>query len=637
MSNPASLLARLPEAVTQTAVMVEQQAGDNQIIIQTLLEMTEDLLSFTKRDTILGKGDPDPDPYKPSLGSLYARIQAGCIPPSPTAVGASPKKRIKIHKRTSKAPVERSLPDFEDIYYALLALVQEMHWDLLTRVNNGFNSVDDYVCADGFPLWQLIEYLVKGWTFLNEPRVAKALDDAIRQACYKTTQKKFRDDFREGKYLAKDYKDLLKALKQDYHEIPGLTWIGGWSPAMINAALQQKWRPVYSAERMDKVRKVTLQKMEVAQMAQRRISAERREREDMLKSKLREEAVLQQAQRPQEGLQTPTRHEHEQKQADHTQTARATLVSEYMENLHSAASPHAKHLVHGTGYDRPPFPFSNLGSPSASKGTDNGHFELGSPPAPDTLTFEPESPSYAGYANRLSSKMKKSYFVNGSALEDPFGPDAQQYVAGAGPSERQSHPKQEALHGRYTNPGSQSGDSTVMAHCDSPSLDTGHGSMDLDTQREHTNIRDPQTKHEKEPPPAGDVNLVAGQNCTGGDYVPDGSTTYQLPQGFHDVRLLQGDHTRHGVQEVSSSAQTHSVSDGNALLGVPQDTENVADTCHDHRHCIQNVEYPQNTSAYLAQQGFNMEGLVQAREHVQEGASGIGDGDVDMDVDDDHY
>jgi hypothetical protein len=645
MPSPTSPLARLPEAVSKTSVLTEEHAMNHQVIIDTILEMTEDLLSFTKRDTLLGKGDPNPDLYAPSLGSIYARLESGQVPPSPIAVGSSPKKKVKIHKRTNKTPSQRSLPEYEDIYYALLALVQEMHWDLTTRINNGFNHIDDFICEGSVRIFQLVDYLYKGWKFLNDPSVAKAFDDAVREACYKITQKKFRDDFKEGKYLAKDYKSLLKALKKDYDDIPGLVWIGGGSPAMINAYLHQKWRPVYSAERMDKIRKEAWKK---AEQVEKRMSAERKEREELLKAKLQEEVIQRQAQLAQEEMQMQA--QQEQNQAEQTRTARANLVSNYMENLRSTASPHARRLVHGTGYDISPIPFGGLQTPTGYTNASNQLEFLGSTSIQGNFFIG--SLPHNSHGASMDVDIQQGYHGGGSVQNSCFGPDIQHFGR-SGLTENQGHTSPNGQYG-FSSRVTQHACSSPIAQHEFTSPTAQHGVTDPDVQPCYIDLSDQFAQYETELPLANGVDPITQQSSFNGEHVPDDQAAHHFQPNSHDDGPFQTDISHFGVrQSVSWNApEAENLSGPNALQYLRpeekspecqsnletqpgfQDEGHTPDAFPDRRYGVYGIGHPRNASTYLVQQEFNMQGLVQENEQAQEGGDSSGhrdgDGDVDM-------
>jgi hypothetical protein len=372
MPAPQAPVTALPDAVTKVTVDFEAQLTEDSLIIEKLIQLTTDFLSITTRDTLLGKGDPNPDPYKPSLGNLFARLEAGRLPPSPVDANGDTRKTDRIRKRTSKSLQERPLTDFEDIYYALLALTQEMYSLLRMRINNNFNSLDDPIFEGGHPISQVMEFLVSTWEFLNMSTIAKALDDAVRKASFQKTKKRFSDDLKEGLYTVEDVDELVHDLEEPstYATIPGLKWIGGWSPAMINIMLEQKYRRIFSSDRKEKVKKARdgairkrKAKAEVERELKKRLSAERVQREELLKAQLQEEVKSRHAQlQTQVPVQTPLRHE--QQSEEEKMAARASLVSSYMSDLWNKASPHAKRLMHDTLFNNTPPVYRGPSSPS---------------------------------------------------------------------------------------------------------------------------------------------------------------------------------------------------------------------------------------------------------------------------------
>ncbi|KAF2691531.1 hypothetical protein K458DRAFT_286595, partial [Lentithecium fluviatile CBS 122367] len=261
MPGPLSPLAPLPEAVTQAAVMATSlTAWQPQAVIQEFLDMTQQFLAIVGRDTLLGRADRKPDPFIPSLGNLYNRLLSGQRPPSPieSHANADPNATQTLHRRTSKGLLQRPLEDYEDLYYALLALTQEMHQTLCLRINNGFCTISSPIHEDGQSVAQVLDFLHGCWTLLNNPAVARALDGTIRAWRFKRLKGQLTRQFHDGQFTQEDYYELREDLEDPtaYPSITGLKFeTMGRSAALINTELKQKYRKVFSAERKEKVRK----------------------------------------------------------------------------------------------------------------------------------------------------------------------------------------------------------------------------------------------------------------------------------------------------------------------------------------------------------------------------------------------
>jgi hypothetical protein len=144
----------------------------------------------------------------------------------------------------------------EDLYYALLALTQEMHINLTMRVNNGFSALSAFFSTDEHQIIHILKFLLDQWHTLNNPSLVKALDSAIRHSRYRRLDKQLTVQWIAGDYTKEDYEELKNDLQDptSYATLPGLNWIAGWSPAMINAQLSQKYRKTFSLERKVKVK-----------------------------------------------------------------------------------------------------------------------------------------------------------------------------------------------------------------------------------------------------------------------------------------------------------------------------------------------------------------------------------------------
>jgi hypothetical protein len=357
MAGPRTYLGPLPGAISQAVVEAEATAWKPEEVVQVLLGMTSTFLRLTEKDTLFAKGESSPDPYHPSLRNLYSRLQAGQLPPSPNSPNASAGSQANgtLRRRTSKALLQRPLEDFEDLYYALLALTQEMHSNLVTRVNNGFSTLSTYFSEGGYQVHHIVEFLLDSWCALNNASLTKALDSAIRHARYKRLEAQLSAQWTAGDYTKADYDELREDLQDpvSYATIQGLHWIAGYSPAMINAQLSQKYRKMFSEERKEKVKK---ERWEAKKLQMETTAAEEKEIANKLSVERQQHEALLQAQRQQEDLQLRARWEEQQELPEQTRLeneVRARMVSDYMHHLRSSSSDGARKMIHKTGYNVP--------------------------------------------------------------------------------------------------------------------------------------------------------------------------------------------------------------------------------------------------------------------------------------------
>ncbi|PSN70119.1 hypothetical protein BS50DRAFT_571422 [Corynespora cassiicola Philippines] len=228
---------------------------------QVMLDLVPYLLRILSLSTLFQKSPVDS--YTVSLETLWNRLCAGHLCPTPmhTPVNYSATVRAKAHIWADADPASRPLEDFEDVYYALLARLQECAHALAMRLTSSFNEPSDpiYETTDelGPSIHDFSAALSTFWDMLNSPAYATTLDAAVRAGRFKALYAEILAQHSKGNITRADAIELLEDLyscdvedprSEDLH---GLAWIGGWSPAMIGAWLDEKYRIVLAVEKTE--------------------------------------------------------------------------------------------------------------------------------------------------------------------------------------------------------------------------------------------------------------------------------------------------------------------------------------------------------------------------------------------------
>ncbi|KAF2132319.1 hypothetical protein P153DRAFT_429477 [Dothidotthia symphoricarpi CBS 119687] len=363
------LPGRLPPfstAVTQTAVETStDDAYPDDYIKTVILELSSYLLTLVEHSLISGK--PANDPYSPSLRTIYDRLHGGYPALSPLREHTNDPERIKSalaqqHQRTPSPPMLRPLEDFEDLYYAVLARLLDIHQSLNARLGSGFNVAPDPVFPDQdvLTIADLFASLAQYWDVLNSAGCAKALDSAIRRSRVAHLHKEIVLQLHNNDITPADADELLADLYDpgEYAGVQGLAWIGGWAPSMISAWLEEKYRLVLGLEREEGMRKA------MAERRRARMGKKARSKAD-LQSNMRKRSMRFDAGRSdgkQQMIEKQTqiqRGDRNSAQArlpdDQSQHAlewrmRSQRVSEYSQYLRGMASRDARHQVQSTIY-----------------------------------------------------------------------------------------------------------------------------------------------------------------------------------------------------------------------------------------------------------------------------------------------
>jgi hypothetical protein len=247
----------MPTSLSPAASLAAIEAcEDNKYSIKhvknVLLRICANLLTLDTKSTLWNT--PPANPYAVSLATLHDRLHAGKPSPMPHIPRATASRHeAATPLRTSKHALNRPLEDFEYLYYAMLAKIQEICHILTLRVNNGFTSSTSPIFDNGPTLCETHARLQEYWVALNEPEFVKVLDSAVRRARVKGLHAEVLGQLRRGEISQSDSRELVEDLyTSGEDEVPGLAWIGGWAPSMIGAWLEEKFRIMFKAEREQK-------------------------------------------------------------------------------------------------------------------------------------------------------------------------------------------------------------------------------------------------------------------------------------------------------------------------------------------------------------------------------------------------
>ncbi|KAF2275915.1 uncharacterized protein EI97DRAFT_60601 [Westerdykella ornata] len=318
MATWASSLLAIRPAASQAIVDATTATLPAESVRRVILLVCNELLNMEAKTTLWNA--PIPKPFTISLSTLYDRLLDGKLPPSPTKV-LSPGLESQAssqtltwtqntqtlssmpNRTTSLTPEDRPLQDFEDVYYALLAKLQDLHEMLSVRVANGFTLPATPIFPSGPTVVETCAQLQYFWHVLNDPCLAKALDEAVRRARVDSlheeiVQKLMREQITEGDagQLIEDLYTSLNAAKEGEERMPGLAWVGGWAPSMITAWLEEKYRSLLRREK---------EAWEWEQREKRRELRQQRKKERMVKEAENREREREQAWRERYGDPTP--------------------------------------------------------------------------------------------------------------------------------------------------------------------------------------------------------------------------------------------------------------------------------------------------------------------------------------------
>lgn len=376
MPSP-SKFARLPPLcapASQTIVEASDTAFPSGYVISILLEISGFLVSLDGRTTLFGQIDRDP--YSPSLRTLYIRLHDGQLNPSPLQTHANDTKRLEatIHQRTDKRAVQRPLQDFEDLYYAVLARLQDIHQMMTARLKSGFSALTDRVYFEGPSVGNMFMNLAEYWGALNETEFVKALDDAVRRSRAEYLEQEVLSQVRTKKVTQANADALLSNIfdPKEYDRLIGLAWISGWAPGMINAWLEEKYRLLLLVEKQEAEGTACIEKKasNISMRSQQPQKEPEPEPENEIKKTVRwSEPPVQGVKSPAATMEHPQEqvrrgHHNMQAQIDYEMEweMKARRVSEYTQYLRSRASEEARRIVDRTVYESNMY-ISGMGGP----------------------------------------------------------------------------------------------------------------------------------------------------------------------------------------------------------------------------------------------------------------------------------
>jgi hypothetical protein len=143
----------------------------------------------------------------------------------------------------------RPLEDFEDMYYAVLARMQDMQHTLNARLSSGFNDVHDALFPGGPSIADFATSMAQYWGVFNAPACARALDDAVRQARVTRLYEEIHMALDANVITQADADELLTDLFESKDTAEGMKFIGRWSPAMIGGYLHERYRVLLQVEK----------------------------------------------------------------------------------------------------------------------------------------------------------------------------------------------------------------------------------------------------------------------------------------------------------------------------------------------------------------------------------------------------
>jgi hypothetical protein len=357
-------------AASQTAVEASDTSYPSGYVTSILLEISGFLVTLDRHTTLFGRLDHSP--YIPSLRTLYVRLHDGQLNPSPLQSHANDTKRIKatIHQRTDKRAVQRPLQDYEDLYYAVLARMQDVHQMMDARLKSGFSALTDRVFADGPSVADMFLSLAEYWGALNETEFVKALDKAVRRSRAEYLQQEILTQVRTEEITRANADALLSNLfhPKEYDRIHGLAWISGWAPGMVNAWLVEKYRIVLQAEKEEAEGTACIER-KASNISMRSQQPQQEPEPEKEVKKIVQWPPVQGTESPKPTMEHPQEqvrrgHRNVQEQIDYEMEweMKAQRVSEYTQYLRSRASEEARQIVDRTVYETNMY-MSGMGGP----------------------------------------------------------------------------------------------------------------------------------------------------------------------------------------------------------------------------------------------------------------------------------
>ncbi|KAJ4383899.1 hypothetical protein N0V86_000742 [Didymella sp. IMI 355093] len=357
------MLPSFSAAATQAAVEASTESFPADYIIDIVLEISGYIVSLVDQTTMFAK--PSNDPYSPSLRTLHARLHSGQLNPSPIQPHANEGARIRatLGQLSTEDVTHRSLEDFEDLYYAVLARMQDIHQILNARLGSGFSTFADLVYPDGPSIADLYVSLAQYWDALNHNAFVKTIDCAVRRSRVKYLHQEIITQVHNDEITHSDAEELLNDLynPNGYDGIQGLAWVSGWAPSMVAAWLEEKYRIVLKIEKEDAESKSRMERKRARMVQKVKQSQHELKLKKEVKKTVNERQMAdgevkkgmpldgQQSGQVRTGQQSDQAREQDQLlQYALEWQIKTQRVSEYSRYLRSMASRDARHLVHST-------------------------------------------------------------------------------------------------------------------------------------------------------------------------------------------------------------------------------------------------------------------------------------------------
>lgn len=354
-SSKLVLLPPFSAAAAHAAVEASTEPCPTDFIINVLLEISGYLVSLDGQTKLFGR--PVIDPYSPSLRTLYSRLHNGYLSPSPIQSHANHHLRIKatLGQRSTKDAEHRPLEDFEDLYYAVLARMQDIHQILNARLGSGFSTLADPIYPNGPSIADTYAGIAEYWDALNQPEFVKPLDCAVRRSRVKYIHQEIIAKVHDREITNEDADELLGDLydPNEYGNIQGLAWINGWAPCMVAAWLEEKYRIVFQVEK-EAAEEDNLMKKKPFDVQQQQHELKSIEEGEKITNELQSvggpvKMTKAMHQQPQNYLVKQQKYQHSRLQNElHKELEwqiKAQRVSEYTQYLRSVASSGARYMV----------------------------------------------------------------------------------------------------------------------------------------------------------------------------------------------------------------------------------------------------------------------------------------------------
>ncbi|KAF2643199.1 hypothetical protein P280DRAFT_393842, partial [Massarina eburnea CBS 473.64] len=246
MSTALHRFGPLPPAMTEAEVercpflMLEED------VKSLLFNITTMLLDHLQQPNSIF-GDLDPNPSEPSLQTLYKRLKNN--DPAPSLIKGHRKVEALVKERlrpqSFKMPLDRSLEDYEDLFYALVARIRDLHGTLTMHLTHFVPDPDRMLFpASNITMATFHDQLIELFALLNNVALVAALHNAVKRGRAKATHDWRLIQLEKHEITQTEFDMLMNRIYDPppYGDIDGMEFIAGNSSAMICARLQEKYR-----------------------------------------------------------------------------------------------------------------------------------------------------------------------------------------------------------------------------------------------------------------------------------------------------------------------------------------------------------------------------------------------------------